>query len=823
MVGVQSCVFAAQMKYMCSGRLSVIGGGHSSNSFADDALVVSMARWTEINIDVTVPSITVGGGATIGAIVETAEKHGLVVPLGDRPGVGMGLVLQGGINHLMRSCGMATDNILRVVYVSPKGKLCVAETDEDLWPFRGAGSNFGIVLEITLQAYKLANISVADSEYFLGDASHASKVLGSYDRVANMLPCSMALDGFLFWGSKDRMHFATAMFDSTGSDDIKMLREVNNSIESIAGKVMKRTPRTTLSPSELFDREMYMGSSFDSQTVLEPTDEPPSKLRSIKRCFFFGNLTKAVSTNITHAIKQAPTKWCYVHFLHGGGRVSEIPPTQTAFGCRNWIFAAVLTGRFDESKGDKTTRQWIEHTTDELLPLSNGIYGADLGPCDSFLARRAFGVNSLRLSQLKRLHDPANILDCSCPMIFGSLDATTAALNDPRVCDRGVVVMLCGRRFAGKDWLASIVVEALRSLLQAYGRRNDLSISAARISDETKRSFASKNPGVTAEQLMHDRNAKELWRPKLNAYYESQKKSNPGYDRECLREVIGKSQADILVLTGMRDGINYARVVAGRSVVMVHVKCSDESKKRRGWQGPSKIDKSPSECSAEMADPAIWDLAYSNDAFSNRQYAKTWTKEILAPTILKRCVRNLEDCPSNGIIYRDMVGGVLLQRFGLSLCVALISEKVGDCSNIDVVLAPESMGFLFAGAVAFNLQKPIVLARKSRRLPGDYDTASYVGSNITKLLTKGRISSSTEQRSCFHIVSGSIVPGQKILVVDDCLASGATLDCLVKLVQAQGGVTTSLACAMELPDLGGRKVAQALGIVVHSLFQFEGK
>jgi adenine phosphoribosyltransferase len=140
-------------------------------------------------------------------------------------------------------------------------------------------------------------------------------------------------------------------------------------------------------------------------------------------------------------------------------------------------------------------------------------------------------------------------------------------------------------------------------------------------------------------------------------------------------------------------------------------------------------------------------------------------------------------------------------------------------NKVDAVLAPEAMAFLFAGPIASSLQKPVVLARKSRRLPGDVDSASYAGSNITNLMNKD---TSCSEHDSFHIAAGSIVPGQKVLIVDDCLASGATLDCLVQLVHAQGGDAKSLACVMELPDMGGGAVARNLGIVVLSLFQFDG-
>ena len=126
---------------------------------------------------------------------------------------------------------------------------------------------------------------------------------------------------------------------------------------------------------------------------------------------------------------------------------------------------------------------------------------------------------------------------------------------------------------------------------------------------------------------------------------------------------------------------------------------------------------------------------------------------------------------------------------------------------------------MFAGAIAVALQKPVLLAQKSHRAPGDVDCVAFDGSNITNLTKKG---GSSEEIPCFCMAAGSILSGQRILVVDDCLASGATLECLIRLVVAQGGRPTSLACVMELPDAGGRALAESHEVEVLSLFQFQG-
>ena len=79
--------------------------------------------------------------------------------------------------------------------------------------------------------------------------------------------------------------------------------------------------------------------------------------------------------------------------------------------------------------------------------------------------------------------------------------------------------------------------------------------------------------------------------------------------------------------------------------------------------------------------------------------------------------------------------------------------------------------------------------------------------------------------SSLHIISGSIIPGQAILAVDDCLATGSTLDAMVRLVGMQGGTIKHLLCVMEMchPDLGGQAIAASHGITVSSVLRFSGK
>jgi hypothetical protein len=108
-VGIQACLRAASQRTFGSGKVTVIGGGHSENCIDDNAIAIDMQLWNHVEVDQNKRLVRVGGGASIGAVTRECEKYGLVVPLGDRPGVGIGLILLGGLNHFMRKFGLATD------------------------------------------------------------------------------------------------------------------------------------------------------------------------------------------------------------------------------------------------------------------------------------------------------------------------------------------------------------------------------------------------------------------------------------------------------------------------------------------------------------------------------------------------------------------------------------------------------------------------------------------------------------------------------------------------------------------------------------------
>lgn len=171
---------------------------------------------------------------------------------------------------------------------------------------------------------------------------------------------------------------------------------------------------------------------------------------------------------------------------------------------------------------------------------------------------------------------------------------------------------------------------------------------------------------------------------------------------------------------------------------------------------------------------------------------------------LKDYIRNIEDFPKKGIIFRD-VTTVIQDKDGLKLAIDQMKKKVEDV-DFDVIVAPESRGFIFGMPLAYALEKSFVPVRKKGKLPCKTIEQSYD-------LEYGS--------ATLEIHEDSIKPGQKVIIVDDLLATGGTLEAIIKLVERLGGKVEGICCLIELVDLKGRQ--RLNGYKVDSCVEFEGE
>lgn len=170
---------------------------------------------------------------------------------------------------------------------------------------------------------------------------------------------------------------------------------------------------------------------------------------------------------------------------------------------------------------------------------------------------------------------------------------------------------------------------------------------------------------------------------------------------------------------------------------------------------------------------------------------------------LEEYVMSIPDFPEPGIIFRD-VTSVLQDADGLNLAINTMNDLVKDVS-FDVVAGPESRGFIFGTPIAYINKKPMVLIRKKGKLPRETVEMSYD-------LEYGQ--------ATIEIHKDAIKPGQKVLVVDDLIATGGTTEAMIKLIESLGGEVVGVCVLMELAGLKGR---DKLKCPLYSAITYEGK
>ena len=170
---------------------------------------------------------------------------------------------------------------------------------------------------------------------------------------------------------------------------------------------------------------------------------------------------------------------------------------------------------------------------------------------------------------------------------------------------------------------------------------------------------------------------------------------------------------------------------------------------------------------------------------------------------LEDYVRSIPDFPEPGIIFRDITS-ILQDADGLRLAIDSMQELLKGV-DFDVIVGAESRGFVFGAPIAYNLHKPFVLIRKKGKLPCETVSKEY----------------DLEYGSAeIEMHKDSIKPGQKVVLVDDLIATGGTIQAAAELVESLGGQVVKILFLMELKGLKGRERLKKYD--VDSVMQYEG-
>ncbi|PSH64479.1 adenine phosphoribosyltransferase [Phyllobacterium sophorae] len=168
-------------------------------------------------------------------------------------------------------------------------------------------------------------------------------------------------------------------------------------------------------------------------------------------------------------------------------------------------------------------------------------------------------------------------------------------------------------------------------------------------------------------------------------------------------------------------------------------------------------------------------------------------------------IRNIPDYPKPGVMFRDITTLLGNARAFRRAVDELVHPYAGG--KVDKVAGIEARGFIIGGAMAHQLSSGFVPIRKKGKLPHDTVSIAY------------SLEYGVDEMEMHR---DAIVPGDKVILVDDLIATGGTAEGAVKLLQQMGADIVSACFIIDLPDLGGRKKLEALGVNVRTLIAFEG-
>ena len=172
---------------------------------------------------------------------------------------------------------------------------------------------------------------------------------------------------------------------------------------------------------------------------------------------------------------------------------------------------------------------------------------------------------------------------------------------------------------------------------------------------------------------------------------------------------------------------------------------------------------------------------------------------------VKDYIRTIADFPHEGIMFRD-VTTLFADARGFRMAIDQLLHPYAGM-RIDKVVGLEARGFILGGAIAHQLSVGFVPIRKKGKLPGAVISQAYT-------LEYGE--------AVMEVHDDALQPGEKVLIVDDLLATGGTCEAGIRLCERLGAEIVGCAFVIDLPDLGGRALLEKLGMKVHVLCDFEG-
>jgi FAD/FMN-containing dehydrogenase len=375
--------------------IAIRGGGHNAAGLGvcDDGIVIDLGGLADVLVDPTQRIARVGGGATWGDLDRAAAAHGLATTGGAVSTTGVaGLTLGGGLGWLMRSYGLACDNLVGAEVVTADGRVLRANEGENsdlFWALRGGGGNFGVVTSFEFKLHPVSTIFGGLLLYPLGRARDALRV---YRDVTRDAPDALTVFAAMMH-SPDGIPVVGFVMCYNGSpeDGERAIAKIRAFDTPVAGEVGPM-PYTAL------------------QTMLD-AGFPPG-LQVHWRSEFIQTIPDEFIETAVSAYERVPSPLSAMLLEQFGGAVKRVPADATAFDQRDSDYNLVIVSRWADPADAEPNVAWARETSKAVQPFTTGrVYVNYIGvgePVDR--VRAAFGERKFaQLVAIKQKYDPTNL------------------------------------------------------------------------------------------------------------------------------------------------------------------------------------------------------------------------------------------------------------------------------------------------------------------------------------------------------------------------------------------------------------------------------
>ena len=397
-------------------------GGHSYAGYSTTTgLVLDVTRMRGVTVDAGTRTAKVGAGTRLIDVYAALAQHGMVLPAGSCPTVGIaGLTLGGGVGVLGRKFGLTCDNLLAAQVIVADGRVltCDAIQDTDLfWALRGGGGgNFGVVTSFTFRVHPVATLSLFTLRWPWGSAA---AVIDAWQRWAPQAPDEL---------------WSNCLLQATRNQNSNPIVKINGvyvgDIASLGSMLQQLTSQIDAAPTsryvwnaDLLDAMLYEANCSD-KTLGEchlPSQDPqgqlPRAFYSSKSDYFTSLLPRKGIETLVNAIARSQfssTLWEGGIGLDAfGGAINRVAANATAFVHRDALFSAQYTANWnasDSASGIAAKHTWLTDLWQSMRQFASGAaYQNYIDPDLANWQQAYYGDNLSRLQRVKAAYDPGDL------------------------------------------------------------------------------------------------------------------------------------------------------------------------------------------------------------------------------------------------------------------------------------------------------------------------------------------------------------------------------------------------------------------------------